>query len=210
MKISSATFAGSSTKTSGRPQPRLPEIAFIGRSNVGKSSLINMLCSNGKLALTSATPGKTRLVNHFNINGKWYLVDLPGYGYAKMPPAEKAKLEAIIRDYLNHSPELTALFILVDCRHDVQKADLDFLGEVGGSDIPFYIIFTKGDKLGPVALAKRAEENIAQIREHLGELYPGEEFALRHLCSSAKSSLGRDEILSFISELLSAQKTKTT
>ncbi len=169
-----------------------------------------MLCSNGKLAMTSATPGKTRLVNHFNINGKWYLVDLPGYGYAKMPPQEKAKLEAIIRDYLNHSEELTALFILVDCRHDVQKADLDFLGEVGGSDIPFYIIFTKGDKLGPVALQKRVEENVSQIREHLGKLYPGEEFQLKHFSSSAKSSLGRDEILSFIGEMLQQQTTTTT
>lgn len=176
----------------------MPEVAFIGRSNVGKSSLINMLCSNGKLAMTSATPGKTRLVNHFDINDKWYLVDLPGYGYAKMPPREKAQMEAIIRDYLNHSAELKFLFILVDSRHDVQKADLSFISEVGGSDIPFGIIFTKGDKLGPVARTQQMQKNLEQIHDLLGKQYPGEKFQFPHFCSSSKNYLGREEILDYI------------
>lgn len=136
MKISSAKFAGSSTQVTQKPARKLPEFAFIGRSNVGKSSLINMLCGNGKLAMTSGTPGKTRLVNHFLINDSWYLVDLPGYGFAKLPEKERAKLQDVIRDYLNHSQEMVMLFVLIDVRHDIGKIDMDFLNELGDSDIP--------------------------------------------------------------------------
>ena len=195
MKISQATFAGSSTRTHEKPKVRLPEFAFIGRSNVGKSSLINMLCGNRKLALTSSTPGKTKLVNHFLINGEWYLVDLPGYGYAKMPLKEKEKLQEVIRDYLNHSEELIKLFVLVDCRHSMQKADLEFITELGHSDIPFAIIFTKGDKMGPVARQRQINDNIMTLAGILGS-------APEHYVSSSQNGLGKEDILGNIGEVL--------
>ncbi|MBQ8070315.1 MAG: YihA family ribosome biogenesis GTP-binding protein [Bacteroidales bacterium] len=195
MKISQATFAGSSTRTHEKPKVRLPEFAFIGRSNVGKSSLINMLCGNRKLALTSSTPGKTKLVNHFLINGEWYLVDLPGYGYAKMPLKEKEKLQEVIRDYLNHSEELIKLFVLVDCRHSMQKADLEFITELGHSDIPFAIIFTKGDKMGPVARQRQINDNIMTLAGILGG-------APEHYVSSSQNGLGKEDILGNIGEVL--------
>ena len=119
MTITDASFAGSSTRTSQKPKQKLPEFAFIGRSNVGKSSLINMLTGRRKLAVTSSTPGKTKLVNHFLINGSWYLVDLPGYGYAKLPQKAREELKAVIRDYIHNSEELMMLFVLVDSRHDI-------------------------------------------------------------------------------------------
>ncbi len=198
MKISSAKFAGSSTQISQKPARKLPEFAFIGRSNVGKSSLINMLCGNGKLAMTSGTPGKTRLVNHFLINDSWYLVDLPGYGFAKLPDKERAKLQDVIRDYLNHSEEMVMLFVLIDIRHDIGKIDMDFLNELGESDIPFAIIFTKGDKLGPVARAAQLERDKEQLGEFWDEL---------PLCfvSSSNTGLGKDEILDYIGMVLKEQ-----
>ncbi|MBQ3882761.1 MAG: YihA family ribosome biogenesis GTP-binding protein [Bacteroidales bacterium] len=199
MKISQATFAGSSTRTHEKPKVRLPEFAFIGRSNVGKSSLINMLCGQRRLALTSSTPGKTKLVNHFLINGEWYLVDLPGYGYAKMPLKEKEKLQAVIRDYLNHSDELVKLFVLVDCRHSLQKADIEFITELGGSDIPFAIIFTKGDKMGPVARRKQINDNIMALAGILGG-------APEYFESSSQTGLGKEEILGNIGECLQKMK----
>ena len=172
MKISEAKFAGSSTRVSEKPKQKLPEFAFIGRSNVGKSSLINMLCGNSKLAMTSSQPGKTRLVNHFLINNEWYLVDLPGYGYAKMSATDKKKLEDVIRNYLNFSEEMVLLFVLIDCRHDIMKTDMDFLDELGTSDIPFSIIFTKGDKLGPVARGRQIERNKQILLDRWEELPP--------------------------------------
>ena len=196
MKISEAKFAGSSTRVHERPAERLPEFAFIGRSNVGKSSLINMLTGNRKLAKTSATPGKTKLVNHFRINGQWYLVDLPGYGYAKMPLKERNELQAIIRDYLNFSEELRLLFVLIDCRHDVQKVDLDFMNELVDNEIPFAIIFTKGDKLGPVARQKQIDAYKNRLLQDWAGLPPC-------LVSSAETGLGRDEILDFVENELS-------
>lgn len=198
MKISSAKFAGSSTQISQKPARKLPEFAFIGRSNVGKSSLINMLCGNGKLAMTSGTPGKTRLVNHFLINDSWYLVDLPGYGFAKLPDKERAKLQDVIRDYLNHSEEMVMLFVLIDIRHDIGKIDMDFLNELGESDIPFAIIFTKGDKLGPVARAAQLERD----KEQLGEFW--DELPLSFV-SSSNTGLGKDEILDYIGMVLKEQ-----
>ena len=195
MIIKEAIFAGSSTKVQEKPKERLPEFAFIGRSNVGKSSLINSLCNSRKLAKTSAAPGKTRLVNHFRINKSWYLVDLPGYGYAKLSAKEREKLEEVIRVYLNHSEELKHLFVLVDSRHDVQKADLEFIGELAGSDIPFSVIFTKGDKLGPVAREKQLNKNKEQISALCEE-------APSFFASSSETGLGKEEILSHIENLL--------
>lgn len=195
MKISEAIFSGSSTRISEKPKQKFPEFAFIGRSNVGKSSLINMLTGNRKLAMTSSKPGKTRLVNHFLINREWYLVDLPGYGYAKMSMTAKQKLEQAIRNYLNFSSEMIMLFVLLDSRHDIIKTDMDFLDELGTSDIPFAIIFTKGDKLGPVAREKQIEKNKQIILEHWEELPP-------IFVSSSETGLGKDEILDYIENVL--------
>ncbi len=153
MKISEAVFAGSSTRVSQKPKRKLPEFAFIGRSNVGKSSLINTLCGNRKLAMTSSTPGKTKVVNHFLINDSWYLVDLPGYGYARMGQKGRDELAAVIRDYIRNSEEMVLLFVLIDSRHDIGRIDLDFLAELGENGVPFALIMTKCDKQGPNVLA---------------------------------------------------------
>lgn len=195
MKITEALFAGSSTRISEKPKQKFPEFAFIGRSNVGKSSLINMLCNNRKLAMTSSTPGKTRLVNHFLINRQWYLVDLPGYGYAKMSMSGRQKLAQMIRNYINLSPDLTMLFVLIDSRHDIGKIDMDFLFELGESRIPFGIIFTKGDKLGSVALQEQIEKDKRTILEHWEELPPC-------FVSSSETGLGKEEILDYIGNVL--------
>ena len=207
MKISKAIFAGSSTRTEQRPARRLPEFAFIGRSNVGKSSLINMLCDSRNLAMTSGTPGKTKLVNHFLINDSWYLVDLPGYGYAKLPDKERAKIKDVIRDYLHNSAEMQLLFVLVDIRHDIGKIDIDFINELGENGIPFAIIFTKGDKLGPVARENQAGRDMEILSEFWESLPPC-------FISSSASGLGKEEILDYIGPVLSDVKkgtqTKTT
>ncbi len=207
MKISKAIFAGSSTRTGQRPTLRLPEFAFIGRSNVGKSSLINMLCGSRNLAMTSGTPGKTKLVNHFLINDSWYLVDLPGYGYAKLPDKERAKIKDVIRDYLHNSAEMQLLFVLVDIRHDIGKIDIDFINELGENGIPFAIIFTKGDKLGPVAREAQAERDREILSEFWESLPPC-------FISSSANGLGKEEILDYIGSVLSDVKkgtqTKTT
>ncbi len=195
MKITEATFAGSSTEVGGKPKQRLPEIAFIGRSNVGKSSLINMLCNARKLAMTSSSPGKTRLVNHFLINGKWYIVDLPGYGYAKASKAERQALDRMINDYLLRSDELFLLFVLIDSRHDMMKIDIDFINSLGENGIPFSIIFTKGDKLGPVALAAQIEKNKKALLEHWEELPPC-------FSTSSVTGAGREEVLDYIGKIL--------
>ena len=199
MKITEALFAGSSTRISERPKQKFPEFAFIGRSNVGKSSLINMLCKNKKLAMTSSKPGKTRLVNHFLINRQWYLVDLPGYGYAKMSATGKQKLEQVIRNYINLSEEMVMLFVLIDSRHDIGQVDMDFLIELGQSQIPFAIIFTKGDKNGPNALQAQVDRMKAQILELWEELPPT-------FISSSETGMGRDEILDYIDSVLQTLK----
>ncbi len=195
MKINEALFSGSSTRISEKPKQKFPEFAFIGRSNVGKSSLINMLCRNKKLAMTSSKPGKTRLVNHFLINREWYLVDLPGYGYAKMSATAKQKLEQVIRNYINLSQEMVMLFVLIDSRHDIGQVDMDFLTELGQSNIPFAIIFTKGDKSGPKALEAQIEKMKAQILEFWEELPPT-------FISSSETGMGREEILNYIGSVL--------
>ena len=195
MKITEAKFAGSSTRVHQRPARKLPEFAFIGRSNVGKSSLINMLTGRSSLAMTSSTPGKTKLVNHFLINDSWYLVDLPGYGYAKMPAKAAKELTDVIRDYIHNSDELVNLFVLVDSRRDIPQIDLDFMMELGENGIPFSIILTKTDKQGPEVLKAQIERDRAQLLEDWEEVPP-------ILCSSSANGKGREEILNHIESIL--------
>lgn len=197
MKINQARFAGSSTRVSQKPGLKKPEFAFIGRSNVGKSSLINMLCSNRKLAMTSSTPGKTKLVNHFLINDSWYLVDLPGYGYAKMSRKGQEELAEIIRDYIFNSEELVMLFVLIDSRHDIGRADLDFISDLGDNGIPFGIIYTKCDKQGPVVLQRQLEANRSLLSLTWDELPPS-------FASSAETGSGKEEILNYIDNILTS------
>ena len=197
MIITKAEFAGSSTRVGAKPARKAPEFAFIGRSNVGKSSLINMLTGNSKLAKTSQTPGKTQLVNHFLINDKWYLVDLPGYGYAKLPDKDRARLRHIIWDYINNSEELVMLMVLIDCRHDMQDVDLRFISELGEKGIPFGIIFTKADKLGSEALQLQVNKNKGRLLEDWEELPPC------FISSSAKGT-GKEDILNYIGSILQA------
>ncbi|MBO4433950.1 MAG: YihA family ribosome biogenesis GTP-binding protein [Bacteroidales bacterium] len=195
MRIKKAVFSGSSVKVGGKPSLRLPEFAFIGRSNVGKSSLINMLTGNGSLAKTSQTPGKTQLVNHFLINDKWYLVDLPGYGYARLPDKDRARLRHIIWDYINNSEELVMLFVLVDSRHDMQEVDLRFISELGEKGIPFGIIFTKGDKQGITVLEAQVAKNKSRLLQDWEELPPC-------FVSSSANGMGKEDILNYIGSVL--------
>lgn len=195
MKISEAKFAGSSTRVSQKPKRTLPEFAFIGRSNVGKSSLINKLCNNGKLAMTSSTPGKTKVVNHFLINDEWYLVDLPGYGYAKMGQKGRDELAEVIKDFIMNSKELIQLFVLIDSRHDIGRIDTDFIAELGEHGIPFALIFTKCDKQGPNVLAAQIERDKEILLQQWEELPP-------IFCSSAQSGKGKEEILGYIEDIL--------
>lgn len=195
MIIKEALFAGSSQRTDQKPKAVHPEFAFIGRSNVGKSSLINRLCGKKGLAHTSSTPGKTQLVNHFLINNAWYLVDLPGYGYAKMGHKGREKLQEIIGDYILNSEDLVLLFVLLDSRHELQQIDRDFINELGERSIPFALIYTKCDKLGPVALQRQVEHNAAILLENWDELPPT-------FYSSAETGKGREEILNYIETIL--------
>ncbi len=194
MQISTAIFSGSSRLAKDKPKTRLPEFAFIGRSNVGKSSLINMLCRQKNLAHTSSKPGKTQLVNHFMINEKWYLVDLPGYGYAKVSKTQRSELGDIIRDFINSSEYLVTLFVLLDSRHPLQKIDLQFMMELARAEVPFSIIYTKADKLGVTALANQIEANSKEMMNYWEELPP-------IFASSAETGRGRDEILDYIETL---------
>lgn len=195
MRITKAVFAGSSQKLEDRPKAKLPEFAFIGRSNVGKSSLINTLCSNDKLAKTSATPGKTLLINHFLINGSWYLVDLPGYGYAKISQKGRENLTKMINGYISNSQELALLFVLLDSRHPIQKIDLEFLMALGEAQVPFSIIFTKGDKLGKNALAAQVEANKKTLLQYWEELPP-------IFVTSSETGFGKEDVLEYIESVL--------
>ncbi|MBR4775789.1 MAG: YihA family ribosome biogenesis GTP-binding protein [Bacteroidales bacterium] len=195
MKITSAAFAGSSTRVGQKPRQRLPEFAFIGRSNVGKSSLINALTGQKGLAKTSQTPGKTQLVNHFLINGKWYLVDLPGYGYAQLPDKDRARLRHIIWDYINNSQEMVMLMVLLDSRHPLQDVDLRFIRELGEKGIPFGLIFTKADKQGREALERQVLEIKGKLLEEWEELPPS-------FVSSSVKGTGKEEILDYIDSIL--------
>ena len=196
MKITDAKFAGSCTRVSSKPKRRLPEFAFIGRSNVGKSSLINMLTGNSRLAMTSSTPGKTKLIHHFLINDSWYLVDLPGYGYAKMSQKAREELRQIINDYILGSEELVCLFVLVDSRFDITRIDLDFIAGLGENGVPFSIIFTKCDKQSAAATAAQIEKDKAILLRDWEALPP-------MFASSSEKKSGRGEILDYIGTLLS-------
>ena len=195
MKIKTAIFSGSSTRVEQKPARKLPEFAFIGRSNVGKSSLINALTGRNGLAKTSQTPGKTQLVNHFLINDNWYLVDLPGYGYARLPDKDRAKLRHIIWDYINRSEELVMLFVLLDSRHDMQEVDLRFIAELGQKGIPFGIVFTKADKQGTTVTASQVEKNKARLLEEWEELPPV-------FVTSSVNGQGREELLDYVGTIL--------
>ena len=195
MDIKSAEYLKSSAFIQQCPEHKAPEYAFIGRSNVGKSSLINMLTGNKKLAKTSATPGKTLLINHFQINaGQWFLVDLPGYGFAKRSRTERQKLENMISGYILQRQQLANLFVLIDCRHEPQQIDLEFLEWLGESNIPFSIVFTKADKLGKMALAKNIEAYTQRLAEDWEPLPP-------YFITSAETRQGRDELLSYIEQI---------
>lgn len=193
MKINQAEFITSSTKIEQCPQPDKAEYAFIGRSNVGKSSLINMLTGRRKLVKVSGSPGKTITINHFLINENWYLVDLPGYGFAKRSKSERAKWEKMIRSYILKRTNLLNVFLLVDARHEPQKLDIDFMEWLGASQIPFVIVFTKEDKLKKMQLENNLQTYKKRLRQNWEEL-PG------LFVASSKSGLGKEEILNFIDE----------
>ncbi len=194
MHIKSAKFVISNTDVRKCPEGNLPEYAFIGRSNVGKSSLINMLTNHKGLAMTSSTPGKTLLINHFLINEEWYLVDLPGYGFAQRGMAQREQLRQIIESYILGREQLVCLFVLIDCRHPAQKIDLEFMEWLGENGVPFTIIFTKTDKIG----RGRLKENIKAYQEAM--LGTWEELPPM-MCSSSENKEGREEILDYIEEI---------
>lgn len=191
MIIRDAHFVTSSAQLAQCPPPTLPEYAFIGRSNVGKSSLLNRLTGYSKLAKTSSTPGKTQLINHFLINEAWYLVDLPGYGYAKVSQREREKWRQLIRAYLRKRETLTCCFVLLDSRLPPQQVDVDFLRYLGEQAIPFVLVFTKADKQS----VARTDELIAAYRAHLLETW---EEVPPLFITSAETGLGRDDLLAFI------------
>jgi len=194
MKIKSSAFVVSNSEVTKCPNSQLPEYAFIGRSNVGKSSLINMLTGRKSLAKVSGKPGKTRLINHFLINDNWHLVDLPGYGYAKVSKKEKKTFQKYITAYFEKRQQLVNTFVLVDCRHEPQPIDLEFLEWMGMNTIPFSIVFTKADKLKPQAI----ENNIAAYKTKLMETW--EELPPYFITSSANKT-GRDDILNYIQDI---------
>lgn len=194
MEINTAEFTLSSPMVSMCPQDTKPEYAFIGRSNVGKSSLINMLCRNKKLAKTSQTPGKTLLINHFIINREWYLVDLPGYGFAKRSKKEVGKLEQMINGYILQREQLVNVFVLVDVRLEPQKIDLEFMDWLGRSSVPFSIVFTKADKLTANKVSQQVEAYKKVLLETWEELPPV-------FVTSSESRRGREELLAYIDEI---------
>lgn len=194
MNITSATYIGSKPHHTQCPNDGRPEYAFIGRSNVGKSSLINALTDRKKLALTSSTPGKTMCINHFLINEQWYLVDLPGYGYAQRGKKEMEKLKNMISSYVLEREQLTCLFVLIDIRHDPQKVDLTFLHFLGSNGVPFAIVFTKADKLPNSKIKPTVEKYLDTLKEEWEELPP-------YFITSATNKLGKEDLLAYIDEI---------
>lgn len=194
MQVTSAKFKVSNTDVAKCPADEMHEYAFIGRSNVGKSSLINMLTGKRKLAMTSATPGKTTLINHFIINDSWYIVDLPGYGYAQRSKSEREKLERIISSYILGRPQMTSLFVLVDSRHKPQKIDMEFMEWLGENGVPFAIVFTKLDKLSRTAGAANIEAYKTELLQQWEELPP-------IFVTSSETGQGREELLDYIEQL---------
>lgn len=195
MKIKSADFVISNSKVTHCPKDPLPEYAFIGRSNVGKSSLINMLTQRKSLAKTSGRPGKTQLINHFKINDNWFLVDLPGYGYARVSKKDKKTFQKYITDYFMERQQLVCAFVLVDIRHEPQKIDLEFMEWMGENAIPFCIVFTKADKLRPKAIENHIN---AYIKDLLAGIW---EEAPQYFVTSSTSDIGREELLHYIDDL---------
>ena len=195
MKIESATFVISNTDVKKCPSGTKPEYAFIGRSNVGKSSLINMLTGTNGLAMTSATPGKTMLINHFLINNNWYIVDLPGYGYAKRGQKGKEQIKRIIESYILQREQMTCLFVLIDSRHEPQNVDLEFIEWLGENGVPFAIVFTKADKLKS---ERQAKDN---VQRYLNELKKQWEELPPHFITSSEKRIGRDELLGYIEQI---------
>lgn len=194
MEIRSAKYLISSPRVELCPPADKPEYAFIGRSNVGKSSLINMLTGQTKLAKTSGSPGKTQMINHFIVNNEWYLVDLPGYGYAKVSQKQRASFGKMIENYLTQRRNLVTVFVLIDSRHKPQQIDLDFLAQLGEWQVPFNIAFTKADKSTQREAAKNVRSFIDAMREEW-------EFIPRSFLTSAVKGLGRKEMLAYIDEL---------
>ncbi len=194
MEINSAEFVISNTDVRKCPAGSMPEYAFIGRSNVGKSSLINMLTGRSKLAMTSATPGKTMLINHFIINKNWYLVDLPGYGYAKRGKGGQEQIRKVIEDYILEREQMTNLFLLIDSRLEPQKIDMEFMEWLGENGVPFSIVFTKADKLTNGKLKMNINLYLRELRKVWEELPP-------YFVSSSENKTGRKEILDYIEDI---------
>ncbi|MFT5890202.1 MAG: GTP-binding protein [Dokdonia sp.] len=195
MQIKSAEFVVSNSDASKCPNTMIPEYAFIGRSNVGKSSLINMLTSRKSLAKTSGRPGKTQLINHFLINKNWHLVDLPGYGYARVSKKDKKYFQKFIRDYFEQREQLLSAFVLIDSRHDPQPIDIEFMEYLGEREIPFSIIFTKADKLKPLALERNIENYKKTLLEGAWFSFPN------YFISSATNNTGKEEIVNYIGDI---------
>jgi GTP-binding protein len=194
MDIKEVEFIMSNQDAGAIPDFNAPEYAFIGRSNVGKSSLINMLCQRKKLAKVSSTPGKTQLINHFKVNNSWYLVDLPGYGYARVSKKQRAKFIEFIRDYLTNRDTLQLLFVLIDSRHEAQQVDIEFINWLGENGIPFSIIYTKTDKNKQSEVDKSINAFKAELMNYWDELPPS-------FRTSSKTGMGRDRLLSYIGEI---------
>ncbi|MCM1293782.1 MAG: ribosome biogenesis GTP-binding protein YihA/YsxC [Bacteroides sp.] len=194
MIVNSARFLTSSPSVDKCPNSQMHEYAFIGRSNVGKSSLINMLVNKKGLAKTSATPGKTMLINHFTVNDKWCIVDLPGYGYARRGKVARDELRTMIEGYILYRPQMTNLFLLIDSRHEPQKIDMKFMEWLGENGVPFSIVFTKMDKMGSNAGKSKVEEYCRRLLEQWEELPP-------IFLTSAEDGRGREQILAYIEEL---------
>lgn len=191
MNIKSAEFVISNTDVNKCPQGNLPEYAFIGRSNVGKSSLINMLTGRNGLAMTSSTPGKTLIINHFLINKQWYLVDLPGYGFAQRSAKMQAQIDRIIHSYVLQRQQMACLFLLIDSRHAPMAIDMKFIEWLGENGVPFALVFTKADKLGGATLKANVEAYLDKLREQWEELPT-------YFVTSSEKRLGRDELLDYI------------
>ena len=202
MKIKSAEFIISNSDVSKCPKEPLPEYAFIGRSNVGKSSLINMLTDRKNLAKISGKPGKTQLINHFKINSEWFLVDLPGYGYAKVSKNTKRTFQKFITAYFEKRMQLVSAFVLIDIRHEPQKIDLEFMEWLGETQIPFSIIFTKADKLKPKAIERDVKAYLDRLVEDAWEEAPN------YFITSSSTGIGRDEVLGYIEEINEQMKNQ--
>ncbi|MFP9118779.1 ribosome biogenesis GTP-binding protein YihA/YsxC [Flavobacterium sp. RNTU_13] len=195
MKINTAEFIVSNSDAAKCPKDLIPEYAFIGRSNVGKSSLINMLTGRNSLAKTSGRPGKTQLINHFKINNNWHLVDLPGYGYARVSKSTKQVFQKFITDYFEKREQLVCAFVLVDIRHDAQKIDVEFINYLGEAEVPFCIIFTKADKISK----GKQQQHVAAYRKQI--IAAGWEEMPQHFITSSEDATGREELLAYIDEV---------